>query len=172
MKYSEWLESVDEIRVCSERSFRALFDSRYRGLPNFVMKSFLEAYAKATSETKNEDRFPNLKEIQAKMKTGEVYNAKRRFMRETEFFREIHRSEGVSLYPVAKVFVDASNQYTPLIFDFEKGEVIFPKRREGAQPPSQQQIFLGPSWIYYALLLSTLSNIFLAIVLIFVIIRI
>jgi hypothetical protein len=176
-KYSVWLKGVEDIRVVSEESFRALFDSRFQNRPNDIMKIFLEAYASAVQSAKSSDRFPTLKEVQEKMLRGEVYNVKRRLMRETGFFRELSLgADGVVIIPAAMEFVDSNNAYTRLKFDFENGKIIFPVRKRTlyesiAGARVQQKYNIGNPLIYYLLMFSLISNIMLAVLLGFLIMK-
>lgn len=176
-KYSVWLREAEDIRVVSEESFRALFDSRFQNRPNDIMKIFLEAYASTVQKTKGDDRFPTLKEIQEKMARGEVYNVKRRLMRETEFFKELSLgSDGVVIIPAAMEFVDSNNAYTRLRFDFENGKIVFPVRKKAiyggaAEAKVQQKYSINNPLIYYLLMFSLVSNIMLAVLLGFLIMK-
>lgn len=117
-------------------SFSFLFDRRYTNRLNRMSRVFFEAYAVATKELAlQEDRFPSLSEIDAKMESGAVYAFKDRLMKNTEFFEEVKISGVSYLVPRAPRFVDASGTYTDLVLNFEEGTVVLPTRRKTPAPP-------------------------------------
>jgi len=81
-----------------------------------------------------EDRFPSLSEIDAKMESGAVYAFKDRLMKNTEFFEEVKISGVSYLVPRALKFVDVTGTYTDLILSFEEGTVVLPTRRKTPLP--------------------------------------
>jgi hypothetical protein len=96
-----------------------------------MSRVFFEAYARATKElAAQEDRFPSLSEIDAKMDSGAVYAFKDRLTKNTEFFEEVKISGVSYLVPRAKMFVDSSGTYTELSFNFEEGTIVLPTRRK------------------------------------------
>ncbi len=125
-------------------SFAFLFDRRYTNRLNRMSRVFFEAYAKATKElASQEDRFPSLSEIDAKMESGAVYAFKDRLMKNTEFFEEVKISGVSYLVPRALRFIDASGTYTDLSFDFDTGTAVLPTRRKipvavEAEPPKEE----------------------------------
>jgi hypothetical protein len=119
--------------------FSFLFDRRYTNRLNRMSRVFLEAYVVATKElAAQEDRFPSLSEIDAKMESGAVYAFKDRLMKNTEFFEEVKISGVSYLVPRALRFVDATGTYTDLILNFDEGTVVLPTRRKMA--PVQDSI--------------------------------
>ncbi len=135
--YSDWLKKVSEkpeIEVDAE-SFKVLFNKRDEKTPNWQMHNFLKAYAFSVNKTKKQDRFPNLDEIEnafadvkAPVKGQIVYNLKRRFRENSQFFDEIDfGTKGVYLLPKALKYRDRSGKYSDLIFDFENGAVTLPE---------------------------------------------
>ncbi len=117
-------------------SFSFLFDRRYTNRLNRMSRVFFEAYAVATKELAlQEDRFPSLSEIDAKMESGAVYAFKDRLMKNTEFFEEVKISGVSYLVPRAPRFVDASGTYTDLVLNFEEGTVVLPTRRKTPATP-------------------------------------
>ncbi len=136
-KYSEWVQKVSEkpeIEVNTE-SFKALFNKRDERTPNKQMHNFLKAYAFAVSKTRNEDRFPNLDEIEkaftdigAAVRGQIVYNLKLRFIQNTQFFDEMDfGTKGVYLLPKALRLKDKGGKYSKLIFDFDNSAVALPE---------------------------------------------
>ncbi len=136
-KYSEWVKKVSEapeIEVDAE-SFKALFSKRDERTPNKQMHNFLKAYAFAVNNARKEDRFPNLDEIEkaftdvgAPIEGQVVYNLKKRFMKNTQFFEERDfETKGVYLSPKALRFKDCGGRYSDLIFDFDNGAVALPE---------------------------------------------
>ena len=136
VSYSAWHNSTEESLVLRGESFSFLFDRRYTNRLNRMSRVFFEAYAKATKElSAQEDRFPSLSEIDAKMESGAVYAFKDRLTKNTEFFEEIKISGVSYLVPRALRFIDASGLYSDLIFNFEDGTVVLPTRRKVPSPP-------------------------------------
>ena len=131
VSFSAW-QSVREASLSLKGdSFSFLFDRRYTNRLNRMSRVFLEAYVKATKElATQEDRFPSLSEIDAKMESGAVYAFKDRLMKNTEFFEEIKISGVSYLVPRAARFVDISGTYTDLSFDFDQWMVVLPARRK------------------------------------------
>jgi len=98
-----------------------------------MSRVFFEAYVKATQElAAQEDRFPSLSEIDARMESGAVYAFKDRLMKNTEFFEEVKISGVSYLVPRSSRFIDSSGLYTDLLLNFEEGTVTLPKRRRAA----------------------------------------
>jgi hypothetical protein len=121
-------------------SFAFLFDRRYTNRLNRMSRVFFEAYVVATKElAAQEDRFPSLSEIDAKMESGAVYAFKDRLMKNTEFFEEVKISGVSYLVPRSPKFIDTSGIYTDLILNFEEGTVVLPTRRKTAAPPLSGQ---------------------------------
>jgi len=113
--------------------FSFLFDRRYTNRLNRMSRVFFEAYVVATKElAAQEDRFPSLSEIDAKMESGAVYAFKDRLMKNTEFFEEVKISGVSYLVPRALRFVDVTGTYTDLILNFDEGTVVLPTRRKMA----------------------------------------
>jgi hypothetical protein len=144
VSFSAW-QSVREASLSLKgESFSFLFDRRYTNRLNRMSRVFLEAYAKATKElATQEDRFPSLSEIDAKMESGAVYAFKDRLMKNTEFFEEIKISGVSYLVPRAERFVDISGTYTDLSFDFDQGIVVLPARRKTPVPIVSEQSMQG-----------------------------
>jgi hypothetical protein len=116
--------------------FSFLFDRRYTNRLNRMSRVFFEAYVVATKElAAQEDRFPSLSEIDAKMESGAVYAFKDRLMKNTEFFEEVKISGVSYLVPRAMRFVDVTGTYTDLILNFDEGTVVMPTRRKMAPIP-------------------------------------
>ena len=116
--------------------FSFLFDRRYTNRLNRMSRVFFEAYVVATKElAAQEDRFPSLSEIDAKMESGAVYAFKDRLMKNTEFFEEVKISGVSYLVPRALKFVDVTGTYTDLILNFDEGTVVLPTRRKTAPLP-------------------------------------
>lgn len=127
VSYTGWSQRANSLPV-DHASFLALFNPRYPGRFNPAMKAFLDAYARAVRETRRQDRFPNLAEIKSHLPDYEIYNLKKRFMRETRFFEEVSaKPSGVILVPRAREFRDEAGAFTPLSFDFEAGTVRLPQ---------------------------------------------
>ena len=131
VSYSAWLATVEESKVVKVDGFFFLFDRRYTNRLNRMSRVFFEAYAKAVNElAEDEDRFPSLSEIDARMESGAVYAYKDRLMRNTDFFDEVKISGISYLIPRAKRFIDSSGTYTDLIINLDEGSVILPKRKK------------------------------------------
>ncbi len=131
VSFSAWRQVREESLVLKGESFAFLFDRRYTNRLNRMSRVFFEAYAKATKElASQEDRFPSLSEIDAKMESGAVYAFKDRLMKNTEFFEEVKISGVSYLVPRALRFIDASGVYSGLSFDFDAGTVTLPTRRK------------------------------------------
>ncbi len=131
VSYSAWQQLAEERLTLKGENFSFLFDRRYMNRLNRMSKVFFEAYARATKElAAQEDRFPSLSEIDARMESGSVYAFKDRLIKNTEFFEEVKISWVTYLVPKAKMFVDASGTYTELAFNFDEGTVVFPTRRK------------------------------------------
>lgn len=131
VSYSAWRQSTQESLALKGDSFSFLFDRRYTNRLNRMSRVFFEAYARATKElSAQEDRFPSLSEIDAKMESGAVYAFKDRLTKNTEFFEEVKISGVSYLVPRARRFVDASGIYTDLVFSFDEGTVILPARKK------------------------------------------
>jgi hypothetical protein len=135
VSFSAWRHATGESLVLGGESFSFLFDRRYTNRLNRMSRVFLEAYVLATKElAAQEDRFPSLSEIDAKMESGAVYAFKDRLMKNTEFFEEVKISGVSYLVPKARRFIDGSDTYTDLSFDFDAGTVTLPARRKTSAP--------------------------------------
>jgi hypothetical protein len=135
VSFSAWQRSRPDSLELTGASFSFLFDRRYTNRLNRMSRVFFEAYVKATVEVgAQEDRFPSLSEIDARMESGAVYAFKDRLMKNTEFFEEVKISGVSYLVPRSSRFIDSSGVYTDLILNFEGGEVTLPKRRKAAVP--------------------------------------
>jgi len=131
VSFSAWRHSREESLALKGDSFSFLFDRRYTNRLNRMSRVFFEAYVVATKElAAQEDRFPSLSEIDAKMESGAVYAFKDRLMKNTEFFEEVKISGVSYLVPRALKFVDSNGTYTDLILSFEEGTVVLPTRRK------------------------------------------
>ena len=131
VSFSAWRHSREESLQLKGDSFSFLFDRRYTNRLNRMSRVFFEAYVAATKElAAQEDRFPSLSEIDAKMESGAVYAFKDRLMKNTEFFEEVKISGVSYLVPRALKFVDTTGTYTDLILSFEEGTVVLPTRRK------------------------------------------
>ena len=131
VSFSAWRHSREESLQLKGDSFSFLFDRRYTNRLNRMSRVFFEAYVVATKElAAQEDRFPSLSEIDAKMESGAVYAFKDRLMKNTEFFEEVKISGVSYLVPRALKFVDSTGTYTDLILSFEEGTVVLPTRRK------------------------------------------
>jgi hypothetical protein len=131
VSFSAWRHSREESLQLKGDSFSFLFDRRYTNRLNRMSRVFFEAYVVATKElAAQEDRFPSLSEIDAKMESGAVYAFKDRLMKNTEFFEEVKISGVSYLVPRALKFVDVSGTYTDLVLNFEEGIVVLPTRRK------------------------------------------
>ena len=131
VSYSAWRQLTEERLTLKGESFSFLFDRRYTNRLNRMSRVFFEAYVRATKELAvQEDRFPSLSEIDAKMESGAVYAFKDRLTKNTEFFEEVKISGVSYLVPRAKMFVDSSGTYTELAFNFDEGTVVLPTRRK------------------------------------------
>ncbi len=131
VSFSAWRHSREESLQLKGDSFSFLFDRRYTNRLNRMSRVFFEAYVAATKElAAQEDRFPSLSEIDAKMESGAVYAFKDRLMKNTEFFEEVKISGVSYLVPRALRFVDSTGTYTDLILSFEEGTVVLPTRRK------------------------------------------
>ncbi len=131
VSFSAWRNSREESLQLKGDSFSFLFDRRYTNRLNRMSRVFFEAYVVATKElAAQEDRFPSLSEIDAKMESGAVYAFKDRLMKNTEFFEEVKISGVSYLVPRALKFVDSTGTYTDLILSFEEGTVVLPTRRK------------------------------------------
>ena len=131
VSFSAWRHSREESLQLKGDSFSFLFDRRYTNRLNRMSRVFFEAYVAATKElAAQEDRFPSLSEIDAKMESGAVYAFKDRLMKNTEFFEEVKISGVSYLVPRALKFVDSTGTYTDLILSFEEGTVVLPTRRK------------------------------------------
>src|SRR5512136_659734 len=136
VSFSAWRHSQEESLQLKGDSFSFLFDRRYTNRLNRMSRVFFEAYVAATKElAAQEDRFPSLSEIDAKMESGAVYAFKDRLMKNTEFFEEVKISGVSYLVPRAPRFIDASGTYTDLVLNFEEGTVVLPTRRKAPAPP-------------------------------------
>lgn len=136
VSFSAWRHSREMSLQLKGDSFSFLFDRRYTNRLNRMSRVFFEAYAAATKELAvQEDRFPSLSEIDAKMESGAVYAFKDRLMKNTEFFEEVKISGVSYLVPRAPRFIDASGTYTDLILNFEEGTAILPTRKKTPAPP-------------------------------------
>ena len=139
VSFSAWRHSREESLQLKGDSFSFLFDRRYTNRLNRMSRVFFEAYVAATKElAAQEDRFPSLSEIDAKMESGAVYAFKDRLMKNTEFFEEVKISGVSYLVPRALKFVDAAGIYTDLILNFEEGIVVLPTRRKTPLLPDSQ----------------------------------
>jgi hypothetical protein len=140
VSFSAWRHSREESLALKGDSFSFLFDRRYTNRLNRMSRVFFEAYVVATKElAAQEDRFPSLSEIDAKMESGAVYAFKDRLMKNTEFFEEVKISGVSYLVPRSPKFIDTSGTYTDLILNFEEGTVVLPTRRKTAAPPLSGQ---------------------------------
>ncbi len=136
VSFSAWRHSREESLQLKGESFSFLFDRRYTNRLNRMSRVFFEAYVVATKElAAQEDRFPSLSEIDAKMESGAVYAFKDRLTKNTEFFEEVKISGVSYLVPRALKFVDATGIYTDLILNFEEGMAVMPTRRKMPSPP-------------------------------------
>ncbi len=148
VSFSAWRQSREESLQLKGDSFSFLFDRRYTNRLNRMSRVFFEAYVVATKElAAQEDRFPSLSEIDAKMESGAVYAFKDRLMKNTEFFEEVKISGVSYLVPRALKFVDSTGTYTDLILSFEEGTVALPTRRKTPSlpeplmlPPEEEEI--------------------------------
>ena len=141
VSFSAWRHSREESLQLKGDSFSFLFDRRYTNRLNRMSRVFFEAYVVATKElAAQEDRFPSLSEIDAKMESGAVYAFKDRLVKNTEFFEEVKISGVSYLVPRALKFVDASGTYTDLILIFEEGAVVLPTRRKTPSPPEVEPL--------------------------------
>ena len=139
VSFSAWRHSREESLQLKGDSFSFLFDRRYTNRLNRMSRVFFEAYVAATKElAAQEDRFPSLSEIDAKMESGAVYAFKDRLMKNTEFFEEVKISGVSYLVPRSLKFVDVAGIYTDLILNFEEGTVVLPTRRKIPLPPDSQ----------------------------------
>jgi hypothetical protein len=135
VSYSAWRQSTKESLGLKPESFSFLFDRRYTNRLNRMSRVFFDAYVRATNElAAQEDRFPSLSEIDAKMESGAVYAFKDRLTKSTEFFDEVKISGVSYLVPKAKRFIDTSGTYTDLAFDFDLPAVTLPARRKMPSP--------------------------------------
>jgi len=142
VSYSAWKRTVEEndSLVLGGESFSFLFDRRYTNRLNRMSRVFFQAYCKATKElAAEEDRFPSLSEIDAKMESGAVYAFKDRLMKNTQFFEEIKISGVSYLVPRARRFIDTTGTYTDMTLNFEEGDVTLPSRRKVPMPPEPGQ---------------------------------
>lgn len=136
VSFSAWRHSREESLQLKGDSFSFLFDRRYTNRLNRMSRVFFEAYVVATKElAAQEDRFPSLSEIDAKMESGAVYAFKDRLMKNTEFFEEVKISGVSYLVPRALKFVDVTGTYTDLVLNFEEGTVVLPTRRKTPSLP-------------------------------------
>jgi hypothetical protein len=136
VSFSAWRHSREESLQLKGVGFSFLFDRRYTNRLNRMSRVFFEAYVVATKElAAQEDRFPSLSEIDAKMESGAVYAFKDRLMKNTEFFEEVKISGVSYLVPRALKFVDVTGTYTDLILNFDEGTVVLPTRRKTAPLP-------------------------------------
>ena len=136
VSFSAWRHSREESIQLKGEGFSFLFDRRYTNRLNRMSRVFFEAYVVATKElAAQEDRFPSLSEIDAKMESGAVYAFKDRLMKNTEFFEEVKISGVSYLVPRALKFVDVTGTYTDLILNFEEGSVVLPTRRKTPSHP-------------------------------------
>ena len=136
VSFSAWRHSREESLQLKGDSFSFLFDRRYTNRLNRMSRVFFEAYVVATKElAAQEDRFPSLSEIDAKMESGAVYAFKDRLMKNTEFFEEVKISGVSYLVPRALKYVDVTGTYTDLILNFEEGTVVLPTRRKTPSLP-------------------------------------
>ena len=145
VSFSAWRHSREESLKLKGDSFYFLFDRRYTNRLNRMSRVFFEAYVVATKEmAAQEDRFPSLSEIDAKMESGAVYAFKDRLMKNTEFFEEVKISGVSYLVPRAMKFVDASGTYTDLILNFEEGTAVLPTRRKTPASPEPEEEVARP----------------------------
>ncbi len=136
VSFSAWRHSREESLKLNGVGFSFLFDRRYTNRLNRMSRVFFEAYVVATKElAAQEDRFPSLSEIDAKMESGAVYAFKDRLMKNTEFFEEVKISGVSYLVPRALRFADVTGTYTDLILNFDEGTVVLPTRRKTAPIP-------------------------------------
>ena len=136
VSFSAWRHSREESLQLKGDSFSFLFDRRYTNRLNRMSRVFFEAYVVATKElAAQEDRFPSLSEIDAKMESGAVYAFKDRLMKNTEFFEEVKISGVSYLVPRALKFEDVSGTYTDLVLNIEEGIVVLPTRRKTPSLP-------------------------------------
>lgn len=141
VSFSAWRHSREESLQLKGESFSFLFDRRYTNRLNRMSRVFFEAYVVATKElAAQEDRFPSLSEIDAKMESGAVYAFKDRLMKNTEFFEEVKISGVSYLVPRALKFIDVTGTYTDLILNLEEGAVVMPTRRKTPSPPEPEQL--------------------------------
>lgn len=141
VSFSAWRHSREESLQLKGDSFSFLFDRRYTNRLNRMSRVFFEAYVAATKElAAQEDRFPSLSEIDAKMESGAVYAFKDRLMKNTEFFEEVKISGVSYLVPRALKFIDVAGTYTDLILNFDEGIVVLPTRRKTPLPPESPSI--------------------------------
>ena len=152
VSFSAWRHSREESLQLTGDSFSFLFDRRYTNRLNRMSRVFFEAYVIATKElAAQEDRFPSLSEIDAKMESGAVYAFKDRLMKNTEFFEEVKISGVSYLVPRALRFVDVTGTYTDLTLSFEEGTVMLPTRRKTPLPlgartiPQTEKVTAKPS---------------------------
>jgi hypothetical protein len=139
VSFSAWRHSREESLQLKGDSFSFLFDRRYTNRLNRMSRVFFEAYVVATKElAAQEDRFPSLSEIDAKMESGAVYAFKDRLMKNTEFFEEVKISGVSYLVPRALRFIDVTGIYTDLILGFEDGTVVLPTRRKTPTLPEPE----------------------------------
>ncbi|MBN1235132.1 MAG: hypothetical protein JW999_03680 [Methanotrichaceae archaeon] len=139
VSFSAWRHSREASLQLKGDSFSFLFDRRYTNRLNRMSRVFFEAYVVATKElAAQEDRFPSLSEIDAKMESGAVYAFKDRLMKNTEFFEEVKISGVSYLVPRALKFVDVTGTYTDLILNFDEGTVVLPTRRKTPSLPGNQ----------------------------------
>jgi len=139
VSFSAWRHSREESLQLKGDSFSFLFDRRYTNRLNRMSRVFFEAYVAATKElAAQEDRFPSLSEIDAKMESGAVYAFKDRLMKNTEFFEEVKISGVSYLVPRALKFADSAGIYTDLMLNIEEGTVVLPTRRKIPLPPESQ----------------------------------
>jgi len=144
VSFSAWQRSRPDSLELTGASFSFLFDRRYTNRLNRMSRVFFEAYVKATLElAAQEDRFPSLSEIDARMESGAVYAFKDRLMKNTEFFEEVKVSGVSYLVPRSSRFIDSTGVYTDLLLNFEEGTVTLPKRRRaavtgGEAPPGEE----------------------------------
>ena len=135
VSFSAWRHSREESLQLKGDSFSFLFDRRYTNRLNRMSRVFFEAYVAATKElAAQEDRFPSLSEIDAKMESGAVYAFKDRLMKNTEFFEEVKISGVSYLVPRALKFMDVTGTYTDLSLNLEEGTVLLPTRRKTPLP--------------------------------------
>ncbi|MCX9012303.1 MAG: hypothetical protein OIN66_14425 [Candidatus Methanoperedens sp.] len=147
-KYSDWKKNAPKELEIDTESFKALFSKRDGRTPNEQMHNFLKAYAIAVNrfailqQDEDKKRFPHLDEVakiipevNASVQGEVVYNLKRRFIQNTEFFEErTFGTKGVYLLPKALRFRDKECKYSDLIFDFDNGAVILPELKPLPSP--------------------------------------